>query len=138
MPNHFHILLKQEEESGISEFISKTLNSYTKYFNTKYNRVGPLFQGQFKAVRVESNEQLLHVHRYIHLNPIVSYLTKSLDAYRWSSYSEYIKHIKGICTKDIILDQFSNVKAYEAFHADQIGYGQTLESIKHALIDFEA
>ena len=53
MPNHFHILIQQASENGVREFISKLANSYTKYFNTKHNRVGPLFQGEFKAVLIE-------------------------------------------------------------------------------------
>ena len=61
MPNHFHFLIKQSKEGGITEFISKLSNSYTKYFNTKNDRVGPLLQGEFKAVLVETDEQLLHL-----------------------------------------------------------------------------
>ena len=100
MPNHFHFLLRQSQENGVTEFTSKLSNSYTKYFNTKHNRIGPLFQGEFKAVLVESDEQLLHLSRYIHLNPFVSYLTKNLNYYEWSSYEEYINNQPGICSKE--------------------------------------
>lgn len=72
MPNHFHLLIKQTEQNGISEFVGKFSNSYTKYYNTKHNRVGALLQGQLKAVLIESGEQLIHVSRYIHLNPTSS------------------------------------------------------------------
>lgn len=65
MPNHFHLLLKQTVNNGIPHFLSKFTNSYTKYFNTKYNRVGPVFQGVFKSVYIESDEQLIHLSRYI-------------------------------------------------------------------------
>ena len=92
MPNHFHILLQQLQDNGISTFVRKLLNSYTRYFNTKNERIGPLFQGQFKAVRVESDEQLLHLTRYIHLNPLVGYVVKDLRNFEWSSYLDYIKN----------------------------------------------
>src|SRR3989344_3190174 len=90
MPNHFHFLIRQLKDGGIPIFISQLSNSYTKYFNTKYERVGALFQGAFKAVLIESDEQLVHLSRYIHLNPIVSNLAKDLNHYYWSSYLEYI------------------------------------------------
>ena len=89
MPNHFHLLLKQKMNGGISKFLSNFSNSYTRYFNVKRKRVGPLFQGIFKAVRIETDEQLIHVSRYIHLNPIASLVIKEkeLDNYPWSSFS---------------------------------------------------
>lgn len=138
MPNHFHFLIKQLRDEGITEFVSKLSNSYTKYFNTKYNRVGPLLQGEFQTVHIESNEQLLHVNRYIHLNPSVNLITKSLDDYLWSSYHEYTnERDNGFCIKEVVLEQFPSKKAYKEFVHDQEDYGRVLESIKHKLIDFE-
>lgn len=138
MPNHFHFLLQQKKENGITEFVSKLSNSYTKYFNAKNKRVGPLLQGEFKSVYVESNDQLLHLSRYIHLNPLVGYVTKDLDFYRWSSYPEYINLINSqICNKKIILDQFKSGSDYKQFVLDQEDYGKQLEFIKHQLLDFE-
>lgn len=90
MPNHFHLLIKQLQDGGISELMRKLLLSTTKYRNSKYNRQGSVFQVPFKAVHIESEEQLLHVSRYIHLNPLVSLLTKDLKSYPWSSYLDYI------------------------------------------------
>lgn len=135
MPNHFHLLLKQTSDGGISEFVGKLINSYTKFYNLKYNRVGPLFQGQFKAVLIESDEQLIHVSRYIHLNPITSFLVKDLSDYEWSSYNEYTNNHKGICKKDEILGFFKDEASYQKFCLDQISYAQNLERIKHQLID---
>lgn len=94
MPNHFHLLLQQIRDGGITEFISKLTNSYTRYFNIRNKRIGPLFQGEFKAVHVETDEQLIHLSRYIHLNPIVSYITKKLESYQWFSYLEYLGRAK--------------------------------------------
>lgn len=136
MPNHFHFLIKQLVDGGITEFISKLSNSYTKFFNIKKSRVGPLFQGEFKSVLVESNNQLLHLSRYIHLNPLVANLVNNLEGYQWSSYPEYLgQSIKDICTKDIILDQFKSLKGYQKFVLDQANYGRELEIIKHQLLD---
>lgn len=138
MPNHFHFLLKQNRENGITEFVSKLSNSYTKYFNTKYRRVGPLLQGEFKSVHVETNEQLIHLTRYIHLNPLVGFKTKNLDTYLWSSCCEYVNLTKSdICSKEIILGQFKSSDDYKQFVLDQEDYGKKLEIIKHQLLDFE-
>lgn len=136
MPNHYHLLIKQLQDNGISEFINKTSNSYTKYFNTKHNRIGPLLQGQFKAVRIEYDEQLMHVSRYIHLNPIASFIVKDLKEYHWSSYLAYIGlRIDKICTNEFILAMFKTMQKYEQFVLNQVEYAQSIEKIKHLLID---
>lgn len=136
MPNHFHFLLKQISDGGVTEFVSKLSNSYTKYFNTKNKRTGPILQGEFKSVHVETDEQLIHLSRYIHLNPLVSFLTKDLNSYRWSSYKEYVGLDKaGIGYKKIVLGQFKSPKDYQSFVLDQEGYGKELEYLKHYLLD---
>lgn len=135
MPNHFHLMLKQIKNNGITEFMGKVSNSYTKYYNTKHNRVGPLLQGEFKAVLVESDEQLVHLSRYIHLNPLVAFITKSLDEYEWSSYEEFISSLDGICSKELVLGLFKSKKDYQQFILNQADYGKALELIKHKLIE---
>ena len=138
MPNHFHFLLRQKRTGGITEFASKLSNSYTKYINVKNKRVGPLLQGDFKAVYIGANEQLIHLSRYIHLNPLIGYVTKDLAAYRWSSYPDYINLTNSeICDKKIILDQFKSPEEYKKFVLDQESYGRELEMIKHQLLDLE-
>ena len=138
MPNHFHFLLKQKKDGGISTFISNFTNSYTKYFNTKNERVGHLFQGQFKAVHIGFNEQLIHVSRYIHLNPVSSFLIKpdQLENYYWSSYPEYIgASNKVTCDKESVLEQFSTKEKYKQCVLDQADYAQKLEQIKHLTLE---
>lgn len=135
MPNHFHLLIRQLKDKGISEFISKLTNSYTKYYNIKYNRVGPLLQGQFKAVLMENDEQLIHLSRYIHLNPLVSYLVKDLNMYDWSSYKEFIEGKEGLCSKKDVLGFFKSPKDYKQFVLDQADYGKQLALIKHKALE---
>lgn len=138
MPNHFHFLLKQTKNGGITEFVSKLSNSYTKYYNVKHKRIGPLLQGEFKAVLIENDEQLLHVSRYIHLNPLVSLLVKDLKEYRWSSYKEFVQNdSRGICTKESILSFFKSPENYKQFVLDQADYAQKLKLIKYHLLGEE-
>jgi len=133
MPNHFHLILKQESESGITKFIRKVLNSYTKYFNTKYSRVGPLFQGAFKAKHIEGNEQLIHLSRYIHLNPLIDYLAKELVSYKHSSYSEFVGDKLGFCQTQYVLNQFTNPLDYQQFVLDQEDYGRSIKLLERAI-----
>ncbi|MBI4065398.1 transposase [Candidatus Gottesmanbacteria bacterium] len=138
MPNHFHLLLRQRIDKGVSRFVSNTTNGYTKYFNTKHHRVGPLLQGTFKAVWVETEEQLLHLTRYIHLNPTTNYLVQeqNLQDYPWSSFQEYfgLKET-GICDTSFLRSTFPSGKVYEEFVLDQVDYARELEKIKHLSID---
>jgi len=134
MPNHFHLLLRQRAELGISTYMRRALNSFARYFNTKNDRVGPLFQGAFKAVRVESDEQLLHVSRYIHLNPLVDGLIERLEDNLWSSYREYVgyqSHSALPLDVEFVLSHFSSKETYKNFVLDQVDYAKTLADIKH-------
>jgi putative transposase len=139
MPNHFHFLLRQNSENGISKFLANFQNSFTRYFNTRHTRTGHLFQGQFKAVRIETEEQLLHTSRYIHLNPYTSYVVKTmkdLKDYPWSSLREYIKKkVEGVCEVGIVISSFSSSEQYLQFVLDQRDYQRTLEQIKHLILE---
>lgn len=136
MPNHFHLLVRQVKENGVSTFMRRFGNSYTRYINIKYNRPGPLFQGVFKAVLIETNEQLVHVSRYIHLNPLVANLVRNLKLYRWSSYLDFIGlNLNTNLNSRIVAEQFKSGSDYEKFVMDQADYGAELERIKHQIID---
>lgn len=136
MPNHFHLLLKQLKDNGIQEFLSKVTNSYTKYFNTKYKRVGPLLQGQFKAVSIETDEQLVHLSRYIHLNPFVAEITKDWKDFPYSSIHEFTGNSNlPICVTKYILDFFTSLTKYKSFITDHQAYALQLSKIQHLLID---
>lgn len=139
MPNHFHFLIKQLTENGISKFLSNLQNSYTRYFNTRNSRIGPLFLDQFKAILIETDGQLIHVSRYIHLNPLTSYVVKDfedLKNYPWSSFGEFLDIIQNkICSSEFILDFFKRNKDYEMFVHDQANYQRELHKIKHLILE---
>ena len=138
MRNHFHFLLKQIKEHGIVKFMAKYTNSYTKYFNTKDDRVGPLFQGVFKAVHVENDEQLLHLSRYIHLNPVLCFIFKAeeLSQYQWSSYPEYLdEKNSSLVNAAEVLTFFKSRSDYKDFVLDQVDYAKQARQIEHLIID---
>ena len=138
MPNHFHLLVRQNIKEGIHDFLSNIANGYAKYFNTKRKRVGPLYQGPFKAVFVETDEQLIHLSRYIHINPVVSGIISltDLDVYPWSSFPDYMGKVKtSFVTTPPVLGHFNTSSSYRAFVYDQIGYAKELEQIKHLALE---
>ncbi|OGC47479.1 MAG: hypothetical protein A3C22_00345 [Candidatus Levybacteria bacterium RIFCSPHIGHO2_02_FULL_37_10] len=141
MPNHFHFLLKQITNKGISVFMTNLQNSYVKYFNIKNERAGPLFQSMFKAVRIENDEQLLHVSRYIHLNPSTAYMVEpeNLEDYKWSSLVDYLSEKfdsdSSFISPKIILDFFKKKEDYKKFILDQASYQRELNKIKHLVLE---
>lgn len=136
MPNHFHFLLGQKSKTAISKLMKQVSNAYTRFFNAKYDRVGSMMQGRFKAVRIKTDEQLVHVSRYIHLNPVSANLVKDLRYYKWSSYNGYINNLEdSFCKNDLIMKLFNSKNDYETFVLNQVDYSKKLESIKHLTID---
>ncbi|KKS77378.1 MAG: hypothetical protein UV64_C0020G0002 [Parcubacteria group bacterium GW2011_GWC1_43_11b] len=107
MPNHFHILVQSTIDNGISIYMQKVLNGYTKYFNAKYQQSGHLFQGPFRAVHIQDNEQLLYTSAYIHLNPREAGYAGQETKYRWSSFSDFVGQNRwnNLLDPSIILDQ---------------------------------
>ncbi|KAB3529821.1 transposase [Alkaliphilus serpentinus] len=88
MNNHLHLLLK-EDEVNISDIIKKISTSYVYYFNSKYERVGHLFQDRYKSEVVEDDKYFYSVIRYIHQNPIKARIA-NIEDFKWSSYKSYI------------------------------------------------
>jgi len=118
MPNHFHLIIEQISEEGISEYMHRVLMGYAKYFNAKYERSGHVFQGPYKAVHVDDNEQLLHLSAYIHKNPSELSLWRGKEErYPWSSLQDFtLKSRWGALLKsDIIKDQFTDSASYKVF-----------------------
>lgn len=134
MPDHYHLLVKILKNDIFSKYISDVENSFTRFFNLRFNRKGPLWQGRFKAVRIKNNEQLLHVSRYIHLNPTTDNLVKKPQDWPFSSYRLIIgceSFLKKII-KEISID---DPKDYQKFVEDQIDYQKKLKRIKRLIFD---
>lgn len=119
-PNHYHFILKEVVEGGISEFMQR-LGGYTKYFNHRYKRSGVLFQGKFRAKHISTNEYLLYVSCYVNLNDRVHQLGSKASKLVKSSWGEYIgENTETFCTKDIVLDQFKNNIDYKKYAEDSL------------------
>ena len=110
MPNHFHLLVKQKQARDIELFMKSLGTRYTMYFNKRYQRQGGLFQDRYKAVLIDSDEQLLHLSRYIHLNPTPNLFQQP------SSYPDYLqlKNTSWVHPQDV-LQYFKNPLAYKQF-----------------------
>ena len=138
MPTHIHLILKQTTENGISKFMAKVLDGYSKYFNIKYHRKGPLWEGHFKSILVNNDDQLIHLSRYIHLNPTSAGLVKKPQEWYFSSYCEYItgsndKNHDNLCQYENLIDL--SPKEYKKFVQERISYQQELSKIKHVLLE---
>lgn len=131
MPNHFHLLVQEKSKGGISSYLQRLQNGYAKYFNAKYKKQGHLFQGAFRAVPIETDEQLIYLSAYMHRNPreLREWKNKELE-YPWSSYQDLVnKNRWGELLKpSIILDQFSGAKDYYKFVETSTAKLQTDES----------
>jgi putative transposase len=146
MPNHFHILVKEMKEGGISSFMEKLTTAYSTYFNKRNDRVGSLFQGTYKAQHADTDEYLKYLFAYTHLNPIklieAHWREKGiedqdkvrgfLDSYKYSSYPDYlgIEREEGlILTKDAFPEYFLETRDFKDFIDDWLSYGQESENI---------
>jgi putative transposase len=136
MPTHIHLILKQLKQDGIAIFMSKVLNSYTRYLNIRRDRKGPLWEGRFKNVIVDSNEQLLHLTRYIHLNPVTAGLVDAPEQWQASSYREFIS----VVDEDSKICSFENLPAidpekYREFVMNRREYQKELALLKHIIVE---
>jgi putative transposase len=134
MPTHIHLLLKQVKDNGIVKFMLRVMSSYSRYFNQKHHRNGPLWTGRFKDVLVETDEQLLHLTRYIHLNPSSAGIVEDPFMWHFSSLKEYTVPSDGdFCNFQQIIDM--SPQGYKKFVLDQKSYQRDLAIIKNTIID---
>ena len=134
MPNHYHLLVYLKADELSEKMMQPFGVSYTKAINQQQKRVGPLFQGPFKAKQVDRESYLLHLSRYIHLNPVEANLVKSPAEWSFSSYRDYIGLRNGTLPKpQIVLAQFASPADYRSFVESDDEAG--LKSIAHLMID---
>ena len=134
MPDHYHLLLKVLKENMLSKYISDVENSFSRFFNIKLKRKGPIWESRFKAVRVKTNEQLLHVSRYIHLNPTSSNLVEKPEDWIFSSYKSFITKSE-ILNKTMNEISISDRDLYKKFIEGNIDYQRKLKKIRNLFID---
>ena len=134
MPTHYHWLVYLKTDALSSKIMHPLGISYTKAINRQQNRVGPLFQGPFKAKHVDKQAYLVHLTRYIHLNPVASGLVQSPADWTYSSYRDYVGLRDGsLPHPDIILAQFASRVDYQAFVEST--NAADFKSIEHLLMD---
>ena len=134
MPTHIHLILAQLKDEGISLYMKNLLNSYTRYFNLKNNRKGPLWQGRFKSILIETGEQLLHLTRYIHLNPTTDNLVEKPENWQYSSYNEYLNNSMDTMCNFLQYTEIKS-KSYKTFVETRQKYQQILTEIKHLCLE---
>ncbi|MBI3634515.1 MAG: transposase [Candidatus Yonathbacteria bacterium] len=147
MPNHFHLLLRERIDGGISKFLEKLLTAYSMYFNKKYERTGKLFEGRFQATHVDTDEYLKYLFAYIHLNPVKIIDPKwkedgiqnrmvakeYLGKYVHSSYQDYFGSARQegkILEKPAFPEYFAKSQDFEEFINEWIDYSTLKDSRK--------
>ena len=120
-PNHFHTIIRELVDNGISKYMQRVLTAYTKYFNTRHEKSGHLFQGPYKSVHISEDRQLMHTSAYIHKHPceIKGWMGKE-HLYPWSSYQDCIgeNRFEELLVTDIITDRYvkdKGVSSYKKF-----------------------
>lgn len=134
MPDHYHLLLKIKNKIGLSKYINDVENSYTRYFNINFNRKGPLWQRSYKYIVVKTDEQLIHVSRYINLNATTNNLVDKPEDWEFSSYKKMIGDEKYL--KEYLKEISINYpKKYQQFVENNIDYQRKLKEIKRLVLE---
>ena len=119
MPNHYHFLLRQESDLPLSKFIGVLFNAYAQAVNKQQTRSGSLFEGRFQHRRIDREEYLTHLCRYVHLNPVKARLVQRPEDWPYSNYQDWIGLRAGtLMNRLFIQDHFLSGEAYRQFVAD--------------------
>ena len=142
LPNHYHFILREKVEGGISRFMQKLGTSYTMYFNAKYERTGVLFQGKFKATHLDKDSSLEFTSAYVNLN----YKHHNIDPEKKlvkSSLFEYLGTEKGewICDENelnkIVKNGFDGAEGYKKYLKNQSKYFIERHGNNPNIVDFD-
>ena len=133
MPDHYHLLVKILKDNKLSKYIANIENSFSRFFNIKFKRKGPLWESRFKAVKIKTNEQLLHTTRYIHLNATTANLVDQPDDWKYSSYRDFI--IDNFLKKYLSEISIVNADLYKKFVENRKDYQKKLGLIKKLMLD---
>ncbi len=116
MPNHYHLLVRQNSEEPAGDLPQFVFNSYSKAYNKMYSHSGTLFEGRFRAKAIQTTSHLLHLCRYIHGNPVKDGLVAEPGDWHYSNYLEWIEERPGrLVDRDFIKEQFSGSEEYKKF-----------------------
>jgi putative transposase len=136
MPNHYHFLLRQETDEPLSKFINVLFNAYVQAVNRQQDRTGTLFEGRFRHVWVDREEYLVHLCRYIHLNPVEAKLVSQAGDWPYSNYLEWVNQRSGTLKDEaFIRERFPTPEAYRQFVADHQDEVKAREIIKKYVWD---
>ena len=134
MPNHYHFLLRQDDQIPAGRLPQRVFNSYTKAFNKRYDRTGTLFEGPYKAIHVDQDHYLLHLCRYIHANPVKHGLVPDLEQWPYSNYLEWIGARNGkLVDRAFVREQFPVPEGYRQF---VLGYLDGLDKLPAGIEDY--
>jgi putative transposase len=136
MPNHYHLLVRQESDEALSTFVGTLFNAYVQAVNRQQSRRGPLFEGRFHHVWVDREEYLIHLCRYIHLNPVQAKLVKSPEQWRYSNYLEWLGQRAGaLIDETFVRDRFSTPSSYRSFVTDYMDESWPRHEIQRYLLE---
>jgi putative transposase len=136
MPNHYHLLVRQESAEALSRFMGVLFNAYVQAVNRQQGRRGPLFEGRFRHVWVDREEYLIHLCRYIHLNPVQARLVKTPELWQYSNYLDWIGERPGtLADESFIRDHFGSPGSYRSFVNADVDQTQALDNIQNYLLD---
>ncbi len=135
-PNHYHLLIKQLVDDGISKYLHKVGVGYTNYFNKKNQRSGSLFQGKFKSVHIDSDEHLVWVSAYVNGNSQIHGLILDVSKYQWCSYPEYLGLTDlAICNKEVILSQYKDLEKFKKANEDCFRQMKEKKDLQRYILD---